>query len=38
MMRPTDPTINKILSDAHVELLRGGSRRRANTRRVPRRN
>jgi hypothetical protein len=37
-MRPSDPVITKILSDAHVELLRGGSRRRVNTRRVPRRN
>jgi hypothetical protein len=37
-MRPSDPVITKILSDAHVELLRGGSRKSAHTRRVPRRN
>jgi hypothetical protein len=37
-MRPSDPYITKVLSDAHVELLRGGSRRRALTKRVPRRN
>jgi hypothetical protein len=36
-MRPSDPTTVKILSDAHVESLRGGARRPA-TRRVPRRN
>ena len=37
-MRPSDPTTIKILSDAHVESLRGGGRRRAGLRRVPRRN
>jgi hypothetical protein len=36
-MRPSDPSTIKILSDAHVESLRGGARRRG-TRRVPRRN
>ena len=36
-MRPCDPATIKILSDAHVELLRGGARSGA-ARRVPRRN
>ena len=36
-MRPTDPEAVKILTEAHVESLRGG-RRRAATHRVPRTN
>jgi hypothetical protein len=37
-MRPSDPVITKILSDAHIESLRGGGRARAALKRVPRRN
>jgi hypothetical protein len=37
-MRPSDPVTTKILSDAHIELLRGGGRRYAALKRVPRRN
>jgi hypothetical protein len=36
-MRPWDPQSVKILTDAHVELLRGG-RTRPPLRRSPRRN
>ena len=36
-MRPSDPITTKILSDAHVEVLRGG-RRRSTARRLPRGN
>ena len=37
-MRPWDPATLKILTDAHVEALRGGGARRRGARRVPRRN
>jgi hypothetical protein len=36
-MRPWDPQAVKILTDAHVELLRGGAVR-PTARRLPRRN
>jgi len=36
-MRPSDPNAVRILTDAHVEQLRGG-RLRPASRRVPRRN
>jgi len=36
-VRPTDPDSVRILTEAHVESLRGG-RRRAATRRLPRTN
>ncbi len=37
MMRPPIPELTKILTDAHVEILRG-SRPRPATRRTPRTN
>jgi hypothetical protein len=37
MLRPSDPYAVKMLTDAHVELLRGGAKRPA-ARRLPRRN
>jgi hypothetical protein len=36
-MRPWDPQAVKILTDAHVEILRGGNRRPVG-RRLPRSN
>jgi hypothetical protein len=36
-MRPSDPQTTKIMVDAHVEALRGGTRRRPD-RRLPRGN
>jgi hypothetical protein len=36
MMRPSDHQMTKILSDAHVELLRG--RRKPTPRKAPRSN
>jgi hypothetical protein len=36
MMRPSDHQVTKILSDAHVELLRG--RRKPTPRKAPRGN
>jgi hypothetical protein len=36
MMRPSDHVMTKILSEAHVELLRG--RRKPSPRRAPRGN
>jgi hypothetical protein len=36
LIRPSDPMTTKILSDAHVELLRG--RRRPTPRKAPRGN
>jgi hypothetical protein len=36
-MRPVDANAMKILTEAHVETLRGGARRPAS-RRLPRRN
>jgi hypothetical protein len=36
-MRPSDPALIKMLTDSHVELLRGSSPRPAR-RRLPRRN
>ena len=37
MLRPWYPELTKILTDAHVEILRG-ERRRPATRRRPRQN
>jgi hypothetical protein len=37
MMRPSDPETIKILTEAHVEALRGGRRRPAD-RRTPRKS
>lgn len=36
-MRPWNPEATKFLTDAHVEILRGGTRRPV-LRRLPRRN
>jgi hypothetical protein len=36
-MRPLDPQFEKLLVEAHLEVLRGG-RRRPPERRLPRRN
>ena len=36
MLRPSDPNVTKIVSDAHVELLRG--RRRPARAKAPRAN
>ena len=36
MYRPSDPVVTKIVSDAHIELLRGG--RKPAPRKAPRAN